>query len=438
MAMASLSYSLHHYHPFSSSPSPIFFSLGFINSNSNTQFLQQQVGGGKSHGLSKFFGFGSKKKPRFIRKSKLLLFQPIFLFKGFDRPVDTQTFLATISVLAAIALSLFLGLKGDPVPCERCAGNGGTKCVFCNDGKMKQESGLVDCRVCKGAGHEHECAPEIFRVPRDTSDWKIRVIENLYPALSRDQQLLNDQDPNSKQTPVVISGFGFHDVVIESPIHSVHLSDLSPSEIGDVLLAYKHRILQLHLHESIKYIQVFKNHGASAGASMSHSHSQLLALPIVPPTVSSRIDSMKEYFNETGNCALCQVLSEELLIDESTHFFSIVPFAATFPFEIWLVPRDHSSHFHALDNEKAVDLGRLLKLMLMKLSQQLNDPPFNFMIHTSPREVASSQLPYIHWFLQIVPQLTGVGGFEIGSGCYINPVFSEDAAKVLREVNVVL
>ncbi|XP_021800061.1 protein SPA, chloroplastic [Prunus avium] len=91
-------------------------------------------------------------RPEVIIQPTRLFVQPILLFAGFDRPLDTQTFLATISVLAAIALSLFLGLKGDPVPCERCAGNGGTKCVFCSNGKMKMETGLIDCKVCKGAG----------------------------------------------------------------------------------------------------------------------------------------------------------------------------------------------------------------------------------------------------------------------------------------------
>lgn len=179
---------------------------------------------------------------------------------------------------------------------------------------------------------------------------------------------------------------------------------------------------------------MFKNHGASAGASMSHSHSQILALPIIPPTVSARLDGMKEYFNQTGKCSLCEDQSKDLLIDEAVHFIAIVPFAATFPFEIWIIPRDHSSHFHELDAQKAVDLGGLLKLMLRKMSLQLNNPPFNFMIHTSPLQITVSQLSYAHWFLQIVPQLTGVGGFEIGTGCYINPVLPEDAAKVLRGV----
>ncbi|XP_058105930.1 ADP-glucose phosphorylase [Magnolia sinica] len=299
------------------------------------------------------------------------------------------------------------------------------------------------CPFCMG--NEHLCAPEIFRVPTpdassSTSDWKVRVIENLFPALAhiRDNQQIENPNPSNSAPTVAcaIQGLGFHNVVIETPDHAVRLSDLSPPEIGEVILAHGKRILQIAEDRLMKYVQVFKNHGASAGASLSHSHSQIMGLPFIPPTVSARLDSMKDYFGATGECGLCAIRSEELLIDESAHFFSIVPYAASFPFEIWIVPRTHYSHFHELDDEKAVDLGRLLKVMLMKLSRQLNDPPFNFMIHTSPFPVTDYQLSYSHWFLQIIPQLTGIGGFELGSGSYINPVFPEDAAKVLREVNV--
>ncbi|KAI8558758.1 hypothetical protein RHMOL_Rhmol04G0121600 [Rhododendron molle] len=390
-----------------------------------------------------------------------------------------------------------------------------------------------NCPFC--LGREHDCAPEIFRVPENPSSrWRIRVIQNLYPALSREiepSSSVHGESPSPASTGnVAISGFGFHDVVIESPVHSVRLEDLDPVGIGVVLLAYKKRIDQLRCHDSIKYIQVetskksniaselsfggliscgkvslisvaqvnrsalpiaspwfvtstciwaarlnmresvklvpyrsfklpklalafmtsamiaseyikilqdfevFKNHGASAGASMSHSHSQIMALPVVPPTVSARLHSMKEHFDQTGRCSLCDIRSDDLLIDESAHFISIVPFAATFPFEIWIIPLDHSSHFHDIDSEKAADLGGLLKLMLRKMSLQLNNPPFNFMIHSTPFQGTCSQLPYAHWFLQIVPQLTVVAGFEMGTGCQINPVFPEDAAKVLREV----
>nr|XP_043612362.1 ADP-glucose phosphorylase [Erigeron canadensis] len=296
-------------------------------------------------------------------------------------------------------------------------------------------SNNATCPFC--AGNEHQCAPEIFRSPEDSSsDWKVRVIENLYPALSRDIEAKADDCDQMKEGNFIRTGFGFHDVVIESPVHSVHLPDLSEEGVGGVLLAYKKRLLQLFDVDSISYVQVFKNYGASAGASMSHSHSQILALPVIPTTTSTRLDSMKMYHHQTGKCILCDIQADNLLIDKSTHFMSIAPFASSFAFETWIVPLYHSSHYHEIHEDKAMDLGGLLKLTLQKLSLQLNDPPYNLMIHTSPLRVTSLQLPYAHWYIQIVPQLSTVGGFEMGTGCYINPVFPEDAAKLLREVEV--
>lgn len=224
-------------------------------------------------------------------------------------------------------------------------------------------------------------------------------------------------------------------MVIETPLHGVHLLDLSQSEVGEVVVAYRERVRQMAKNGSLEYAQVFKNYGASAGASMTHSHSQIIGLPLVPPTVSARFDNLKEVFDKSGKCVLCEAGNEDILINESNHFFAIVPFAASFPFEVWIIPREHAPYFHELDEQKAVDFGGLLKLILLKLSKQLNDPPYNFMIHSSPFHLPASHLFCAHWFMQIVPQLNVVGGFEIGSGCYINPVFPEDAAKVLREVN---
>ncbi|KAM5584882.1 hypothetical protein ABKV19_004312 [Rosa sericea] len=141
MATLSCSYSLH---PLSSSFST---SLTLPQQQQQTEFPT------RPEFPLLLFRCSASLKPEVITEPTRLFVQPILLLTtGFNTPLDTQTFLATISVLAAIALSLFLGLKGDPVPCERCAGNGGTKCVFCNNGKMKLETGLVDCKVCKGAG----------------------------------------------------------------------------------------------------------------------------------------------------------------------------------------------------------------------------------------------------------------------------------------------
>ncbi|KAE8650263.1 hypothetical protein Csa_009807 [Cucumis sativus] len=208
------------------------------------------------------------------------------------------------------------------------------------------------CPFC--IGQEHQCAPEIFRFPPQNPDWKVRVIQNLYPALSRDKDLDSSTSLSSDSLlwGCLLDGYGFHDVIIESPVHSVHLSDLTPEDVAQVLLAYKKRILQLASDDNIKYVQVFKNHGASAGASMTHSHSQIVGLPVIPPSVTTRLDSMKQYFNQTGKCSLCHVPTKDLLVDESVHFISVVPYAASFPFELWIVPRDHVSHFHELDHEK--------------------------------------------------------------------------------------
>lgn len=292
------------------------------------------------------------------------------------------------------------------------------------------------CPFC--AGRESECAPQIFRVPpEDSLPWRIRVIENLYPALRRDVDPPPAPERDGEPVPgeSAVRGFGFHDVVIETPRHDVRLWDLDAQGVRDVLLAYAERVRQLADHPAVKYVQVFKNHGASAGASMAHSHSQMLGTPFVPPSVTTRLNYMKEVFDRSGNCSLCEIRSTDTLISETPNFYGIVPFAASYPFEIWIIPREHNSYFHDIDQDKALDLGSLLKTMLQKLSKQLNDPPLNFMIHSAPFGLSSSSLPYTHWFLQIVPQLNVIGGFELGSGCYINPVFPEDAAKILRELD---
>ncbi|KAK1681855.1 hypothetical protein QYE76_042703 [Lolium multiflorum] len=309
-----------------------------------------------------------------------------------------------------------------------------------NPGPADGNAPKPSCPFC--LGRESECAPEIFRVPAPdaSSPWRIRVIENLFPALRRDVEPPPPPEEEGEKEPVgagecAVRGFGFHDVVIETPRHDVRLWDLDAEGVGDVLLAYARRVRQLAEHPAVKYVQVFKNHGASAGASMAHSHSQMIGTPFVPPSVTSRLNCMKEVFERSGKCSLCELQCKDILVSETQNFSAIVPFAASYPFEIWIIPQEHSSFFHEIDQDKVLDLGSLLKNILEKLCKQLNDPPFNYMIHSAPFGLSSSCMPYTHWFLQIVPQLSVTGGFEMGSGCYINPVFPEDAAKILREID---
>ncbi|KAI4962505.1 hypothetical protein ZWY2020_031099 [Hordeum vulgare] len=187
-----------------------------------------------------------------------------------------------------------------------------------------------------------ECAPEIFRVPAPdrSPSWQIRVIENLFPALRLRRSRPHRRTRSPSARGMRREGFGFHDVVIETPHHEVRLWDLDAEGVGGVLLAYARQVQQLAEHPAVKYVQVFKNQGASAGASMAHSHSQMLGTPFVPPSVNSRLNCMKEVFESSGKCSLCAIQSKDILVSETHNFSAIVPFAASYPFEIWIIPRN--------------------------------------------------------------------------------------------------
>ncbi|XP_059073068.1 ADP-glucose phosphorylase isoform X6 [Cryptomeria japonica] len=174
--------------------------------------------------------------------------------------------------------------------------------------------------------HEHECAPEIFRIPENVSEWKVRVIKNLYPAVSMENR---EKEPHIDSCADTLPGFGSHDVIIETPDHAMTLAIMPDLNIFDVLCAYRTRIQQLAGNLHIKYIQVFKNHGETAGASMKHSHSQIIALPIVPSNVVTRLNNAKEYFTRTMKCNL-----------------------SSFPFETWIAPKEHASRYEQIEDEQ--------------------------------------------------------------------------------------
>ncbi|GLJ44695.1 hypothetical protein SUGI_0939680 [Cryptomeria japonica] len=284
--------------------------------------------------------------------------------------------------------------------------------------------------------HEHECAPKIFRIPENVSEWKLRDKKSLPSCVNGEQRI----KPHIDSCADTLPRFGSHDVIIETPDHAMTLAIMLDLNIFDVLCAYRTRIQQLASNPHIKYIQVFKNHGETTRASMKHSHSQIIALPIVPSNVVTQLNNAKEYFTRTMNCNLYEYLrseiqSKNLSLEESSHFISFVPFAASFPFETWIAPKDHASCYEQIEDEQAMDLAYILRRVLQKLNHQLGNPPYNYMIHSSPlRE--SYEPSYCHWFIQIMPQLTHLGGFEIASGCYINPIFLENITTILRGVNL--
>jgi UDPglucose--hexose-1-phosphate uridylyltransferase len=233
-----------------------------------------------------------------------------------------------------------------------------------------------------------------------------------------------------------MNGIGAHEVVIETPRHEETLTTLPLKNVVNVLLAYRERIIDLRRDQRLRYVLVFKNHGVAAGASLEHSHSQIIALPIVPKRVSEEIEGAKTYFNYKDRCVFCDIIRQELqqkrrIITENKSFLSIAPFASRFPFETWILPKTHYPSFEHMDSSQHEQAAQILSDTLRRMNRVLADPPYNYIIHTSSSPEVDAE--HYHWHFEIMPKLTKVAGFEWGTGFYINPTLPEEAAEYMRE-----
>jgi len=291
------------------------------------------------------------------------------------------------------------------------------------------------CPFCYG--NESKTPPEVLAYrndgsSRDDSGWQVRVVPNKFPALGIEGSL-NRQGEGLYDK---MNGVGAHEVIIETPDHRATLATLPPAQLESVLWAYRDRIVDLKKDKRFKYILIFKNHGAAAGATLEHTHSQLIALPVVPKWVAEEVAGAREYFAYKERCIFCDILQQEMsadvrLVAENDLFAALSPFAPRFPFELWLVPKVHQSAFEESSKEDLEQLAVLLKDMLSRLDVVLDHPAYNYVIHTSP--VPEHLNDYYHWHLEIMPKLTNLAGFEWGTGFHINPTSPEEAAKFLKE-----
>lgn len=301
-----------------------------------------------------------------------------------------------------------------------------------------QIRGTGFCPFCYG--NESKTPPEIIAYRSDGSarnmpGWTLRVVPNKFPALGIEGSL-NRQGEGLYDK---MNGIGAHEVIIETPDHQKTLAMLSPRQIEDVLWAYRDRILDLKKDKRFKYIMIFKNHGEAAGASLEHTHSQLIALPVVPKQVREEADGARAYFNFKERCIFCDIIRQESesgtrVIADSPAFIAIAPFAPRFPFEIWIIPKVHQSAFEDSQKQEFEQLAVILKDMLMRLDKVLDYPAYNYIIHTSPIPETPSE--HYHWHLEIMPSLTKIAGFEWGTGFHINPTPPEESARFLREAAV--
>ena len=304
--------------------------------------------------------------------------------------------------------------------------------------EFQNEPNLKTSRVCPFCpGNESMTPPEISSVenktPSKQSRWQVRVVPNKFPAL----RIEGTTEKTTKGIYDRVGGFGAHEVIIENPDHGSELADLPAERVEDVLKMYRDRCLDLRRDPRFRYILIFKNYGASAGASLEHPHSQLIGLPIVPSRVLHELKGAQHHFDQTKRCLFCDLLNQEksekkLTVFSEGDFIALAPFAARFPFETWVLPKTHAASFDSLTDAQIKDLAKTLKTTLLKLKKALKDPSYNFMVHTLPIQGEHSES--FHWHIEIIPQLTQVAGFEMGTGFYLNPAPPEAAASKLRDI----
>lgn len=293
------------------------------------------------------------------------------------------------------------------------------------------------CPFCKG--NEKMTPPEIvsYREPDTRPDepgWWIRVVPNKFAALGKEETTGSPEGDFFLSRP----GIGAHEVIIESADHNASLEQHSIEQLQEIFRAWKERHDHLINEKPIQYVQIFKNEGAIAGASLEHPHSQIIATPLIPDVVNEEMELAQKYNHEEHKCIYCRINEIEShnqarVVSENNGFLAFCPFASRFPFEIWLVPKEHQSSFSDMGVSSLRDLSLIIKETIKKLTVSLNRPPYNMILHTAP--AGFCEAPYYHWHLEILPRLTIVAGFEWGTGIYINPTPPEVAARYLREAN---
>jgi UDPglucose--hexose-1-phosphate uridylyltransferase len=236
-----------------------------------------------------------------------------------------------------------------------------------------------------------------------------------------------------------MGGFGEHDVIVETPDHSLAMAMMPDSQVADILRIYKIRHDQLSLDPRIAQVTIFKNHGTDAGTSLEHPHSQLIATPVISYQVRQRFQEAMQHFDDFGCCMFCQIIDEELqeqkrIVLTSELFVAVELFASPAPFCTHIYPRRHMASFSDVSAKEILDLGRVLRTVLAKLYIGLQNPDFNFTIRTAPAECVGVR--YFHWYMSVIPRLTRTAGFELGSGMFINTVIPEEAADFLRNVKL--
>ncbi|HBH60208.1 MAG TPA: galactose-1-phosphate uridylyltransferase [Nitrospiraceae bacterium] len=289
------------------------------------------------------------------------------------------------------------------------------------------------CPFCRG---NELCTPgELYRQEDENKKWKIRVVPNKFGRLSREGERTR-WDVGLKKG---VAGIGVSEVIIESPIHNHTLATMPLENVERVIQTSQARFIEAYRDPNIEYVAIFKNSGPASGTSITHPHSQVVGIPVIPLEIHQRVSAYMKFSDENGECLVCRVLEDELIdgrriLLTTEHFVTFVPYAALSPFHIWIFPRRHSGSFSNISGDEIQDLARHLKSIFGKLYRGLEDPDYNYIIRSG--KLSEAELEYQHWYVAIVPRVATGSGFELGTGIYVNPLVPEISAAFIRKITV--
>ena len=300
------------------------------------------------------------------------------------------------------------------------------------------------CPFCPG--NENQTPPELWAARAsggaNQKGWKVRVIPNKFPALRIEGEMNREAEGIYDR----MNGIGAHEVIIDTPDHTQALEEQTVQDIALGLTACKERMLDLQRDVRFRYILVFKNVGREAGASIRHSHYQLIATPVTPSRVKAKLAGARDYYQRKERSVFHDILRQEQsersrVVFENAGFLVFCPFASRFPFELCLLPKRQAADYYSIEPEEVSHLAEALKVTLGRLHQGLNSPQYNLVLQTAPSRAGHRRSGYwdtidqdFRWHIEILPRLTQTAGFEWGTGFYINPTRPEEGAAYLRGV----
>lgn len=286
-------------------------------------------------------------------------------------------------------------------------------CFFCHPEETGQEKDVLIYNTTDG-------------------DWSLRVFPNKYPAFSRSRA-----PKHFEEGPYFgMDGTGYHEVIVTRD-HCRQIALLEQIEVAEIIDAYQDRYLELMNKKSVNYIEIYHNHGQEAGASISHPHSQLMAIPVISPYIKGELDGAESYWKAHKDCVYCAMIEweaehEKRVIFENNNFIVFCPFSSRAAFEVWVLPKKHKPYFERILDKEKLELAEALQISIQKIYKALGDPAYNFYLHTSPCD--GKDYPHFHWHIEILPRTSVWAGFELSTGIEISTIQPEVAAEYLRNI----